>query len=306
MAPTPERSVLTRRGFLGVAAGLAGAGLLSACGGGGTTTSASTTSPSAGTGGAGGSGGRYALAGRFDPNTFAVAGAEQRLVFSLLGTDGAPPRSVPDRLEFRVSRDGAAVGPPITVDAHGDGVPVPYYPLRFTPPSPGTYTVAATIDGSTVSQPFQASASSPVPAVGQPLPVLDSPTAADPRGVDPLCTRAAGTCPFHDTNLRDALGTGRPTVLLVSTPAYCQIGICGPVLDLLTELAPKVPGAVIVHAEVYKTPKTSLDELAPIVEGLHLDYEPALFVVDATGTIVDRLDTVFDRTEIAAALDRVA
>jgi hypothetical protein len=94
-------------------------------------------------------------------------------------------------------------------------------------------------------------------------------------------------------------------VLLVSTPAYCQIGICGPVLDLLTELTGPTSGATVIHAEVYKAPKTSLDELAPVVEGLSLDYEPALFAVDATGTIVERLDTVFDRTEIAAALERL-
>ena len=43
-------------------------------------------------------------------------------------------------------------------------------------------------------------------------------------------------------------------------------------------------------------------DLVPAVEALALPYEPALFVADADGTIVARLDTTFDRSELAEAL----
>jgi hypothetical protein len=35
-----------------------------------------------------------------------------------------------------------------------------------------------------------------------------------------------------------------------------------------------------------------------------MTYEPALFVTDASGTIVDRLDAVFDARELRASLTR--
>jgi hypothetical protein len=35
-------------------------------------------------------------------------------------------------------------------------------------------------------------------------------------------------------------------------------------------------------------------------------FEPSLFVADASGTVVTRLDNVYDRTELIAALDVIA
>jgi hypothetical protein len=45
-------------------------------------------------------------------------------------------------------------------------------------------------------------------------------------------------------------------------------------------------------------------ELAPAMSAYNLSYEPALFVAKPGGVIVDRLDNVFDRAELAAALDK--
>lgn len=300
MSTTPAPRPLTRRTLLGGALGLAGAGLLAACGSGNGSQATSTlpagsssTTPS-----------RF-LVPRFDANRFAVAGAEQRLVFSVLGADGTTPKDLPASLEMAVTKDGAPIGSPVTVAAHDDGIPIAYYPLRFVPPTAGMYTVSATVAGVPVSQAFQVNTTSAVPAVGSTLPSLHTPTTTDPRGVDPICTRVPGACPFHDTDLADALASATPTALLVSTPGYCQIAVCGPVLDLVTEQAGTATGVTVVHGEVYAHPKQGLDELAPLVEGLHLDWEPSLFVVDASGTIVERLDTVFDRTEIAAAFAKL-
>ena len=45
--------------------------------------------------------------------------------------------------------------------------------------------------------------------------------------------------------------------------------------------------------------------MAPAVEAVGMFYEPALFVTDATGIVVERLDAVWDETELVDALDRV-
>ena len=59
----------------------------------------------------------------------------------------------------------------------------------------------------------------------------------------------------------------------------------------------------VVHAEVYTDPDGGSDPatggLADAVDAYGLTFEPSLFVADADGTIVERLDNVFDRVELA-------
>ena len=94
------------------------------------------------------------------------------------------------------------------------------------------------------------------------------------------------------------MGGSKPIVLLVSTPAFCQVAICGPVLDLLVErqAALEEQGLAVIHAEVY-TDDTA-KATAPTVDALGLTYEPALFLAAPDGTVTDRLDAIFDATEL--------
>jgi len=289
------------------AAGLAGAGLLAACGSNSSTTTAATELTLTPADGA------SALQAIFDAvNPFVVTGSPQRMAFGIAGPDGATILAVPASLEFRISRDGRDLGAPLTVAGHHDGVPIGYYPVRTVFDEPGTYQVAVTLDGKTSSQDVTVGAgasSTLVPRGGQMKPV-ETPTIADHRGVDPICTRPAGTCPFHTQTLTQALAAAKPTVLLVSTPEFCQIGVCGPVLDLLIEAAPTYPGVQFIHGEVYTNAEAvkSADQatVTPVINAYGLTYEPALYVADARGLILERLDNIFDRTELADALKTLA
>lgn len=297
-------SGLSRRTFLIGSAGLVG---LAACKSSGSNDNAggtTTTSPTA-------TGGKVLIANFAYQGSYAVTGHPQRLVF-LIGTpDGAPARSgTPDKLEFTLSRDGQPVGGPISVERHTDGVPLPFYPLRTTFTDPGTYKATTSIDGNgagaafVVSDPSQVSLLQP----GQKMKPVDTPTPDDHRGVEPICTRVP-ECPLHTPTLTQALASGKPIALLVGTPAYCQTGICGPVLDLLIEQQAAHPDVTFLHAEVYKnaaaTGNISTASTTPIIDAYGLTYEPALFFAGADGTITERLDNAWDRTEIAAGLDRI-
>lgn len=299
MTPTPRpwQPRPTRRTFA-LGAGAAGALLAAGCGSSGTTTAASTTS----------SPDSLNLALRFDPNAYALATIPQRLVVSVLNNKGEPPATLPGTIDFQLTRDGKPVGDVLPTAAHDDGVPVAYFPVRTTIAEPGTYAMTATIDGTTVSAPFKVSAadSSALVEPGQPMPSVDTPTVADARGVDPICTRLPEPCPFHDVDLATALAEARPTVLLVSTPQFCQIGVCGPVLNLLMEASTGYPGLTFVHAEVYVGPDGPDGPTTATVDAMGLSFEPSLFFVGADGTVAERLDIVFDRTEIAAGLDGLA
>lgn len=250
--------------------------------------------------------GRVLLANFAYGGNYLVAETAQRMTF-LVGQGGAPTTDVPPELAFQVSRDDRSIGDPIVVPAHRDGVPVPYFPLVTTFDEPGIYRVEVELDGEPATQAVQVSepGSVSLPQVGRPLPAFETPTVADARGVDPICTDDP-QCPFHGETLTAALASGAPVALLVGTPAYCRTGLCGPVLDLLEEAAPGRPGIRFVHAEVYADPRAVGDvsqaTLAPIIDAYGLTFEPSLFVADATGRIVSRLDNVYDRVELGDAL----
>jgi hypothetical protein len=137
------------------------------------------------------------------------------------------------------------------------------------------------------------------------LPPASTPTLGQGFDVDPICTRSP-ECPFHQVDLTTVLGTGRPVVVLLATPAYCQTTACGPILDLLIEEAASRPELVVIHSEVYKNPKDVADlaqaALAPLPAAYDMLWEPSLFVTDSTNTIVARGDIVVDRGEMAEML----
>lgn len=297
-ASAPE---LSRRAVLLGAAGVAGVGLLGAC------SSSSETS----TGTAGSTPGSAApkatgpsLIAVFDPNALAVVNTPTRLPFAVGDADGVATKDGPNELTFTVVTAGGPIGDPIVVPRHNEGIPIGYYPVRFTPTTTGAHTARTVIDGKELEQTFMVSATSPTDLVlpGQQLRDVATPTFDDPLGTDPICTRQP-ECPLHDTSLTTALADDAPIALLFSTPAFCQIGVCGPTLDLFIAEQKNHAGTQFIHCEIYKTAPTSGPvSLVDAVESFGLTYEPALYVATADGTVTERLDNVFDASEIRQAL----
>ncbi len=297
IAPISRRSVL---------AGSAALAFLAACSNGKSNVSTGTSQLSLEPGGDS----RVLIANFAYGGNYLISGTPQRMTY-LIGAGGAPTTDAPPDLTFQLSIDGNDVGDPIVVTAHTDGVPVPYFPLRTTFEQAGLWTVSTVIDGTPDTSTIQVSEPKDVKLVqvGQALPPFDTPTVDDHRGVEPICTDVP-ECPLHSQTLATALTTGKPVALLVATPAYCQVGLCGPVLKLLLEQAPNHPEMEFVHAEVYTNAAAvgdiNLATTAPIIDALGLTFEPSLFVADASGTVRTRLDNVYDRAELRDALASVS
>jgi hypothetical protein len=295
--------MLSRRGFL---LGSGAAALLAACGDEDSPTitpDATTTT----TGGTGGDPGGIVLGEAFDRNGMLVAAIAQRAPFLLFEASGGlvPVEAAPAEIAFTAAVAGGETLAPVTVARGGDGIERPYYPLTVTFPSAGQWSVFADLgDGQILESVVQVNDDVAVAQVGEPLPVAATPTTADPGGVTTLCTNDP-PCPFHEISLDTARAEGRPVVVLVSTPAYCQVGICGPVLDLLIAEAPNHPDLTVVHIEVYPNGAPPEPPTPIVTDTLGLQYEPALFVADTAGTVTSRLDNIFDGPELAAALGTV-
>ncbi|MFP5309341.1 MAG: hypothetical protein ACLGIR_07145 [Actinomycetes bacterium] len=137
---------------------------------------------------------------------------------------------------------------------------------------------------------------------GQEFPSFATPTTADPMGLEELCTRTP-PCGMHELSLDEALAMGKPVVLTVSTPKYCQTAVCGPVVDVV--LAAKEARAdqevLFIHAEVFTDAgNTPTDYVA---EDLALPTEPWTWVIGADGVVTDRFDGPVVAPLLEQALD---
>ena len=287
---------LSRRKFFGLSAAVGAGAFLAACGG--------SSSPSANS--MGKVNNSHQLVKRFPP-TGMVPG-QVRLPISLAdatGLLGSDNLSVlPPTLTASVTNidTGEQITAYTTADIHAANMSIPYWPFVIDITEPGIYslTVNEAPSSEMSFQIFDRTAVA-MPLVGDPLPPFDTPTTSDARGVDPLCTRPGSPCPFHDITLTEALTSGKPVVYIIGTPAYCKTGTCAPGLDALIEVASSVGDrAVFVHADIYTD--TTTTKVAPAVTAYSLDFEPVLYIANAQGVLVNRLDAVFDEDEIRDAL----
>lgn len=296
---------LTRRGFL---AGAAATALLAACSSDSEADGAEDGSSDAGSATNGGdladsaslAVGTYVIAQRFPPNV--QEPGPVRLAISLADDDGRLVSDGPATLGAQVTDiDGAPIGDRISA-IRRDVDPGAYYAFRTDMAEPGVYYLV--VDGGPAEgAAFQIMepGTVTVPGAGQPLPPFDTPTVDDARGVDPICTRDPA-CPFHDTTLTEALASGQQVVYLVGTPAFCSTGTCAPALESIIDIREQYGDTyAFVHAEVYIDDTATVT--APAVEAAGLTYEPALFVTDAEGVVVERLDAVWNESELVEVLD---
>ena len=190
----------------------------------------------------------------------------------------------------------------LSADRHDTGLSIPYWPFRVDIDKPGIYTLI--VDGGPAEgaavQVLNANQVL-IPLVGSQLPGFDTPTFDNHRGVEPVCTRTPEPCLFHNITLNEALALGKPIAYLVGTPAHCQTGTCAPALEALITVKKSIGDAMtFLHAEIYTDDKAVT--IAPAVVALKMEYEPAIYITDATGKIIERLDAVFDASEIASAI----
>ncbi len=172
--------------------------------------------------------------------------------------------------------------------------------------------VTATISGKSkhTTAPFNVAQHHAVPVVGdQALPTQNLTVTskdAPPGAVDSRAT--SGPIPdaeLHQTTIAAALQAHRPIVAVFATPVFCVSRFCGPVTDMVQQLAHDYADrASFVHVEIWRDfQKQVLNKAA--ADWLYRNgdlNEPWVFVIDANGKIVLRLDNVSTRDEIEPLL----
>jgi hypothetical protein len=229
----------------------------------------------------------------------------QQVRASYLGIPGMEPEGDEDTPRFLEGEPGTGVyAGRVDLDRAG------FWGLRV---------VAELQDGRTLEgqATFQVKSEPQVPAVGDPAPRSVNPTAADaeagaisPAAID---SRAGGTDPtipdqhLHDAVIADELDAGRPIVVAITTPVYCVSRFCGPLTDVISDLALEhADTATFIHLEVWKDHQAQeLNEAAAEwiqpADGSS-GNEPWVFLVDGDGIVTARWDNVLDVEELEAAL----
>jgi hypothetical protein len=273
-----------------------------------------------------------------------VAEREQRFIVGLLGADRAklvsfgtvelafrylgtrerrlePPRPGPGvAATFRPIPgqrvDPVAPGPRLVDASEGVGV---YGADRVRFDAAGFWDVAVTarLDGRPVraTSAFEVLGEPRVPFPGDPAPRTANPLPGPgvaPAAVD---SRARGGEPLpdpelHSTTIADAIAAGRPALVVISTPVYCQSRFCGPITDSVQALARRYRDRMaFVHIEVWEDFEAK--KVSPAAaEWIARDpaagaQEPWTFLVGADGRVVDRWDNVATDAELEEAVTRI-
>lgn len=241
--------------------------------------------------------------------------------FEYLGDGGGsiPPARVPPPataafLAIPGTPDGVGASPALTLPADGRGV-YAVEPVTFE--RAGYWRVIA--EGSledghrfTADAAFTVLQRPLIVSVGDVAPRTNNPIVGSPgvplSAIDSRATTGTGVPDpeLHSTTIAAAVAAGHPALVVFSTPVFCVSRFCGPVTDLVADLAATYADrADFIHIEIYRdfqaghVNQAALDWLMPPTGDLR---EPWTFLIGADGRIAGSWDTVVTRSELEPLL----
>ena len=177
-------------------------------------------------------------------------------------------------------------------------------------PKEGRFVLAALaqVDGELVStSQYEMRVGAPEqspPDVGEEAISVHTPTPEDVGGdLAKIDTRLPPLAELHDTDFADVLGK-EPVVLTFATPQLCQTRVCGPVVDIVAEVAARTEGVEFIHQEIYNDNKVDAGFRTQVGAWM-LPTEPWTFVIGEDGKVVARFEGALSVRELEAAVRKV-
>jgi hypothetical protein len=182
------------------------------------------------------------------------------------------------------------------------------YVARLRLPRPGTYWMLAEPEGGATA--VQAIGNVVVvendsaPDVGDPAIASNTPTIASTgRDFSQLTTRTPPDESLLEHSIAESLRSKAPFVVTFSTPKFCSSRTCGPVVDVVEDVARRFEGGKtrFIHVEVYEgnDPAKGFNHW---MREWGLETEPWTFLVNANGRIVERYEGVVSVHELETAV----
>ena len=144
-------------------------------------------------------------------------------------------------------------------------------------------------------------------AMGAPAPLSETLTLDDVEDVAEIDTSNPPIPEMHTLTISEAVTSGRPSVIIFATPAFCLSRICGPTKDVVDDLFEQYKDEVnFVHVEPYELDRARSGEglfPVPATTEWGLTSEPWVFLVDSEGNIAAKFEAVVTLDELNAALE---
>lgn len=147
------------------------------------------------------------------------------------------------------------------------------------------------------------------PMIGTPAPKSSHKTFQDVAEISHLTSDRNPDHDLYKITISNAIKTGKPVVIVFSTPAFCQTSTCGPQVDVIKALKQTYQThAHFIHIEIYDNPGDIKGDLStaiisPTVANWNLPSEPWTFIIDHEGMIRDKFEGFATENEIAKALE---
>ena len=145
------------------------------------------------------------------------------------------------------------------------------------------------------------------PANGAPATASASKTLAT-HSIEELTTGTLQDTDLYQISIADAVQSGLPTVIVMASPAFCTNAVCGPQVDVLSELEDKYEGqANFIHIDFFDNPHEIQGDLtrarvSPTVLEWNLPSTEWSFVVNPDGIIHQRFEGFAPIEELEDAL----
>ena len=254
---------------------------------------------------------------------------------AILGTDDLSPGR--HRLGFvLISPRGVVSEPVVSVTLHAGGpgaesevagpFDAAYQPwpvgsrglytafVEFEETGPHRLSIQAPAEGGgteEVELAFDVGPETSAPDVGDAAVRSRTKTAGDVAAPTELTTGSLYDPDLYRLSLADAIGGDRPVVVVFASPAFCINAVCGPQVEVLSELRRDYGDrAHFVHVDLYENPHEiqgdlGRAEISQAVWEWGLPSNEWTFVIGADGTIAARFEAFATYAEIERELERL-
>jgi hypothetical protein len=252
----------------------------------------------------------------FLPGTSEHPVGDVRVSFVVVDTEGRPVLMPTARvwlahglkaepfLETRAKLE--RIGVPGGSEADSTHVYVVHLPVE----KPGTYWLLAEPEGGEAIQAIgnvEVVREGSAPQIDDRAPASATPTLASVGGdAAQITTRIPPDESLLRSSVREALRAHSPFVVTFATPKFCASRTCGPVVDVVEEVARRLEESRVrfIHVEVYEgnDPAKGYNRW---MREWHLRTEPWTFVVDSRGRIAARFEGVVSVAELEEAVQQL-
>jgi hypothetical protein len=145
--------------------------------------------------------------------------------------------------------------------------------------------------------------------VGEAAPRSRSRTLADVDHISELTSGSLRDEELYRYSIADAIERKMPFVVVFASPAFCTNAVCGPQVELVSELREQyATDANFIHVDLYENPDEIQGDLSraiesPLLEEWRLVSQEWTYVVGADGIVTARFENFVGEDELQAAIE---